>query len=97
MGGGLPEQYHPLPSNTRDQGQRPTMQSQWWSQLRCGGAAVYFSDNTGFLVHETSPFPRTQARCDHRSWVKNGQKVRLLRPMVSVSDDEGQGAPSLFC
>jgi len=64
-------------------------------QLRSGGSTGFFSENSGPLVHETSPFPRTLVRCHHRPQAKNGQKVLLLRP--SACNRGGQGALSPFC
>ena len=46
---------------------------------------MYCFENTGPLLHETSPVPRIMTN------------VLLLRPMVSVVSQEGQEALSLFC
>ena len=44
----------PTQLNNREWRQTPTVSSRRWPQLRCVGLAVYFSENTGPLVHDTS-------------------------------------------
>ena len=58
---------------------------------------MYYSENNGPLVRYTSPVQSVLAWWRHRSLAKNGQKVLLLRPKVSVVDQGWQGALSPFC
>ena len=74
----------PATLKNREYGRREAVPSPRWPPLRCGGLRCISLGRCLILLHKTSAAPCIMARCDHRSWAKNGLKVLLLRSMVSV-------------